>query len=92
MKAFEIEEYSSEISEKVKESNLTRVRKPISKISSDRTNAWVYSVISQAPLDSAYALGLLDFTRVPISSELSTSAASVMQLTQLMVITMGTQL
>ena len=74
MKAFEFEDNSSEISEKVSESNSTGVSQPISKISTDRTNAWVDSVSSQTPPDSANAPGLLAFTPVPISSETITSA------------------
>ena len=69
LKAFELEDSSSEVSEKVAESNSTGVSKPISKVATDRTNDWVDSVSSQAPTDGARALGLLAFTPVPISSE-----------------------
>ena len=70
----EIEDSSSEVSEKVAESNSTRVSQPISKVATDRTNDWVDSVSSQAPPDVASASGLLAFTPVPISSEPTTSA------------------
>ena len=66
MKAFELENSSSELSEKVAES--------MSKVTTDRTNDWVDSVSSQAPPDVASAPGLLVFTLVPISSEPTTSA------------------
>ena len=74
IKAFELEDISSEVSEKVAESNSTGVSQPISKIATDRTNAWVDSVSSQESPDGASALGLLVFTPVPISSETMTSA------------------
>ena len=61
-KAFELEDISSEVSEKAAEINSTRVKKPISKVATDRTNAWVDSVSSQAIPDSASAIGLLAFT------------------------------
>ena len=73
MKAFELEDSSSEVSEKVAESNSTGVSQPISKLATDRTNDWVDSVSSQAPTDGASLLGLLAFTPVPISSEPTTS-------------------
>ena len=74
MKAFELEDSSSEVSEKVAESNSTGLSQPISKVATDRTNDWVDSVNSQAPPDVASAPGLLAFTPVPISSESATSA------------------
>ena len=74
MKAFELEDSSSEVSEKVAESNSTVVSQPISKVATDQTNDWVNSVSSQAPPDGASALGLLAFSPVPISSEPTTSA------------------
>ena len=64
MKAFELEDNSSEVSEKVAESNSTGLSQPISKIATDRTNDWVDYVSSQAPPDGASALGLLAFTFV----------------------------
>ena len=74
MKVFELEVSSSEVSEKVAESNLTGVIQPISKVATDQTNDWVDSVSSQALSDVASAPGLLAFTPVPISSEPMTSA------------------
>ena len=74
LKAFELEDSSSEVSEKVAESNLTGVSQPISKVATDRTNDWVDSVSSQAPPDVASAPGLQAFTHVPISSGPTTSA------------------
>ena len=74
LKAFELEDSSSEVSEKVAESNSTRVSQPISKVATDRTNDWVDSVSSRAPPDVANASSLLAFTPVPISSEPTTSA------------------
>ena len=74
MKAFELEDSSSEVSEKVAESNSTGVSQSMSKVATDRTNDWVESVSSQAPPDVASAPGLLAFTPVPISSEPTTSA------------------
>ena len=74
MKAFELKDSSSEVSEKVAESNSTGVSQPISKVATDRTNDWVDSVSSQAPRDVASAADLLAFTPVPISSEQTTSA------------------
>ena len=74
MKAFELEDSSSEVSEKVAESNSTGVIQPISKVATDRTNDWVDSVSSQAPADVVSAPGLLAFTPVPMSSEPTTSA------------------
>ena len=73
MKAFELEDSSSEVSEKVAESNSKVVSQPISKVATDRTNDWVDSVSSQAPPDGG-ALDLLAFTPVPISSKPTTSA------------------
>ena len=74
MKAFELEDSSTEVSEKVAESNSTGASQPISKVTTDRTNDWVDSVSSQAPPDVASAPGLLAFTPEPISSEPTTSA------------------
>ena len=74
LKAFELEDSSSEVSEKVAESNLTGVSQPISKVATDRTNHWVDSVSSQAPPDVVSAPGLQAFTPVPISSGPTTSA------------------
>ena len=74
MKAFELEDNSSEVSEKVVESNSTGVSQLISKVTTDRTNDWVDSVSSQATSDVASASGLLAFTPVPISSEPTISA------------------
>ena len=74
LKAFELEASSSEVTEKVAESNSTGVSKPISKIETDQTNDWVDSVSSQAPPDVISAPGLLTFAPVPISSEPTTSA------------------
>ena len=76
LKAFELEDSSSEVSEKVAESNSTGVSQPISKVANDRTNDWVDSVSSQAPPDVASAPGLQAFTPVPILSEPTTSAHS----------------
>ena len=77
MKAFELEDNSSEVSEKVAESKSTKVSRPISKVATDRTNARVDSVSSQALPDNASAIGLLAFTPVPILSEPTTSASLV---------------
>ena len=74
LKAFQLEDSSSEVSEKVAESNSTGVSQPISKVATDRTNDWVDSVRSQAPPDVASAPGLLAFTPVPISSKPTTFA------------------
>ena len=74
LKLFELEDSSSEVSEKVAESNSTGVSQPNSKVGTDRTNDWVDSVSSQAPPDVASAPGLLAFTPVPISSKPTTSA------------------
>ena len=74
LKAFELENSSSEVSEKVAESNSTGVSQPISKVATNRTNDWVDSVSSQAPPDVSSAPGLLAFTPVPISSKPTTSA------------------
>ena len=74
LKAFELEDSSSEVSEKVAESNSTEVSQPFSKVATDRTNDCVDSVSSQTPPDVASAPGLLAFTPVPISSEPTTSA------------------
>ena len=74
LKAFELEDSSSEASEKVAESNSTGVSQPISKVATDRTNDSVDSVSSQAPPDVVSAPGLLAFTPVPISSGPTTSA------------------
>ena len=69
LKAFELEDSSSEVSEKVAESNSMGVSQPISKIATNRTNDWVDSVSSLAS-----APGLLAFTPEPISSGPTTSA------------------
>ena len=45
LKAFELEDSSSEVSEKVAENNSTGVSQPISKVATDRTNDWVDTVI-----------------------------------------------
>ena len=74
IKAFELEHSSSEVSEKVAESNSTGVSQPISKVATDRTRDWVDSVSSQVPTDVASAPGLLAFTPVTISSDPTTSA------------------
>ena len=74
LKAFELEDNSSEVSEKVAESNLAGVSQPISKVATEQTNDWVDSVSSQAPPDVVSATGLQAFTPVPISSRLTTSA------------------
>ena len=74
LKAFELEDSSSEVSEKVAESNLTGVSQPTSKVATDRTNDWIDSVSSQASPDVASAPGLQAFTHVPISSGPTTSA------------------
>ena len=74
LKAFKLEDSSSEVSEKVAESNSTGVSQPISQVATDRTNVWVDSVSSQAPPDVASAPGLQAFTPVPISSGPTTSA------------------
>ena len=74
LKAFELEDSSSEVSEKVAESNSTGVSQPISKVATDRTIDWVDSISSQAPPDVASAPGLLAFTPVLISSGPTTSA------------------
>ena len=60
-KSFELKVNLSEVSENVEESNLTRVRQPISKFATDRNNAWVDPVNPQAAPDSASAQGLLGF-------------------------------
>ena len=65
---FEIEINSSEVGEKVEESNSTGGSLPISKVTTDRTNDLVDSVSSQAPPDDNSPLGLLAFTPVPDSS------------------------
>ena len=65
MKAFELEDSSPEVSDKVAESNSTGVSQP---------NDCVDFVYSQTPPDGASALGLLAFTPVPFSSEPTTSA------------------
>ena len=75
LKAFELEDSSSEVSEKVAESNSTGVSQPISKVANDRHNDWLDSVSSQAPPDVASAPGLLTFTPVPILSEPTTSSS-----------------
>ena len=74
MKAFELEDNSSEVSEMVAERNSTGLNQPISKVATDRTNDWIDSVSSQAPHDIASAPGLLAFTSLPILSEPTTSA------------------
>ena len=66
LKAFELEDSSSEVSEKVAESNSTGVSQLISKVATDRTHDWVDAVSSQAPPDVVSAPGLLAFTPVPI--------------------------
>ena len=76
LKAFELEDSSSEVSQKVAESNSTGDSQPISKVATDRTNDWVDSVSSQAPPDVASAPGLQATTPLPISSEPTTSAHS----------------
>ena len=76
LKAFELQDSSSDVSEKVAESNSTGVSQPISKVASDRTNDWVDSVSSQARPDVASAPGLQAFTPVPISLQPTTSALS----------------
>ena len=72
---------------KVAKSNSTKLSQPISKVATDRTNAWADSVSSQAPPDLASALGLLDFTTVPVST--TTSANLVHIKTPVMVKTIG---
>ena len=47
LKAFELEGSSSDVSEKVAESNLTAVGQPTSKVATNRTTDWVDSVSSQ---------------------------------------------
>ena len=74
MKAFELEDNSSEFGEMVAERNSTGVNQHISKVATDRTNDWVDSVSSQAPHDIASAPSLLAFTPLPILSEPTTSA------------------
>ena len=91
LKAFELEDNSSEVSEKVAESNLTGVSQHISKVATDRTNDWVDSVSSQAPPDVVSAPGLQAFTPVPISSGPTTYAILLMQFTPVIAITMSTQ-
>ena len=73
MKAIELEDNSSEVSEKVAETNSTGVSQLIFKVATDRTNDWLDSVSSQAPPDGACALDLLAFSPVPFSSEPTTS-------------------
>ena len=72
MKAFELEDSSSEVSEKVH--NSIGVSQSISKVATDRFNDWVDSVSSQAPPDVAIVPGLLAFAPVPNSPEPTTSA------------------
>ena len=74
VKAFELDDISSEVNEKVAESKSTGVSQPISKLATDRITDWVDSVSSQAPPDVASARGLLAFSPVPIWSEPTTSA------------------
>ena len=74
LKAFELEDISSEVSEKVAESKLAGVSQPISKVATEQTNDWVDSVSSQAPPDVVSATGLQAFTPLPISSRPTTSA------------------
>ena len=74
MKAFQLEDSSSEVSDKEAESNSTGLSQRISKVATNQTNGWVDSVSSQTPPDGASALGLLAVTPVPISSEPTTSA------------------
>ena len=87
MKAFELEDKSSEVIEKVDESNSTRVSQRISKNTTDQTNSWVDYVSSQAHHDNATAPGLLAGLQ---SCAIFAITATLEQLTQLMVITMGT--
>ena len=68
LKIFELENNSSEVGEKVEESNSTGGSLPISKVTTDRTNDLVDSVSSRAPPDGSSALGLLAFIPVPDSS------------------------
>ena len=82
MKAFELEDSSSEVSEKVAESNSTGLSQPISKVATDRTNDWVDSVNSQAPPDVASA-NFSQNRRLP--------STSLMQFTPVIVIIMSTQ-
>ena len=70
-KGFELEDNLSEASEKEEESILTWISQPISKVASDR----IKLVSSQAFPDGANAQSLLAFTRVPITSEPTTSAS-----------------
>ena len=77
IKAFELQDNSSEVGERLAESNTTRVTQPISKVATDRTNVWVDFVSSQASPVTASALGSLAFTPVPVSSEPTTSASLV---------------
>ena len=79
MKAFELEDCSSEASKKEAESNSAGVSQPFSKVANDRLKDWVDSVSSHAPPDVASAPGLLAFTH------------SFMQFTPVIVITMSTQ-
>ena len=74
MKASELEDKSSEVSEKVARCNSIGVSQPMSKVATDRINDWVDSVSSQAPPDIASAPGLMAFTPVPFLSERTSSA------------------
>ena len=74
MIAFELEDNSSEVSQRTAETNSTGENQHFPKVATDRANAWVDSVSSQAPPDGASAPGLLAFTPVRISSEPTTSA------------------
>ena len=91
LKAFELEDSSSEVSEKVAESNSTGVSQPISKVATDRTKDYIDSVSSEAPPDLVSAPGLLAFTHVPISSGPTTSAILAHAIQPVKVITMSTQ-
>ena len=79
MEAFELADNSSEVSEKVAENNSTGVSQSVSKVVPDWTNDWVDSVSSQAPPDSARALGLLAFTPVPFRQNRRLPPPSLLQ-------------
>ena len=68
MKASEVEDSSSEVSEKVAESNSTGVRHTISKVATDKL------MIGWTLLVHKHLLTLLAFTLIPNSSEPTTSA------------------
>ena len=76
-KLFKLEDNQSEFCMKVAKSNSIKLSVPISKVATDRTNAWADSVSSQAPPDIASALGLLAFTTVPISTTTSANLVHV---------------